>query len=268
MPSGIWTRRVYRLRFPENSLRGSTLSQVFHIPFSSIQRMKTWFTSEQASLYDQETREDLIFHGFMKMFKSQDPVLRVWEYLEFTENTRTVDVHVELEDVEGQVHQFWILTLTNVAENAAFTLEELEDPFPFDDVFWGCEFFTIEEVIKAVTAWSQKFWTDWHPEVRWEITTDGLGWLKDLIRDALGAEMSGLPPGVSEHLSDFSRSRLYLIENLEERHSDLEAWIMSKGQNPILRVAKGLIVQCVPEFVGDLEQVWSVKCSPLVEKDR
>lgn len=218
------------------------------IPFQSFRILRNWRRSEEAGTYTEEWLDEVLIPGFEHHFKSgPDPIISVYDHVDPDEKPLYVDVHFQLRSKDGKTHQPWLLTFIcprgileenkkyeNLQGNGnveTLSLTELESPFPYQDILWECEYFTPEEVVKVMTAWSDQVWPDFHPTFRYGLASeDEFQWIRSLMSQV---DNENLPDDVASLIEQISNSELFIIGSKENLGDDLLVWLAEEGYPPI-----------------------------------
>lgn len=135
------------------------MGDVLYIPFQSIQRLEQLREDPSQLEFMDSFITDVLVPGLRSHMKQRDPVLRVY-VINIDEHPTTVDVHLQLKAKDGEPQQPWVFSFTSDPDNEHVTLEAMTRPFPLEPIFWECEYFDKEEVVKACEGWSERFWPD------------------------------------------------------------------------------------------------------------
>lgn len=246
------------------------MSVVHQIPFRSFKKLRDWRQSEEAASFEDEWLDDVLVPGFKGLFKEEDPVISVFDYAETEEHPLFVDVYFELRDRNGEICQPWLLTFISPsglkAENekyqevgsrkkaSSITLDELTNPFPHEDILWKCDYFTPEETLKAVDAWSQKMWPDFSASFRYGLASEEeFQWIRKLLDQVQTKE---LPDEVLTLIEQVSNSELFIIGSKEDLGQEFLDWLDSKGYIPIPIGSDELAVNLPHEAKEEIQEKW------------
>lgn len=256
-----------------------------NVAFQSLRRLKEWRETSDAKGFEDEWINNVLMPGMEKHFKKGNPTIRVCDHIEMTEETQYVDVHFELEGADGVMYQPWLLSFVTPQHVATeeetclnygmevpnyHHLPEIPSPFPPYDIVWECDHFTPETVVEAMEAWSAACWPDFHPTFRYEAADDGMGWLKEVIRDALDAgELEELPQESRIKLEGFTDSKPHLIGPPEHLSLEVVQWLEASGYGPMYETTEGVIIQCTPQFSDLVQKTWSgISCEPAFRSNK
>lgn len=151
------------------------------VAFESLSTLRQWKPEETLShsFFELTLKPGLEHH-----FKNPTKPVRVWA--EFYEDV--ADVHFELNDEEDSF-QPWILSFcltpchsVTDQESNSISFEEGGSPLIDHMFYWPCDTWTQEEVLKALDAWAECFWTDWDPQFIWDKIPSILDTFKELFQ--------------------------------------------------------------------------------------
>jgi|AntRauTorcE11897_2_1112592.scaffolds.fasta_scaffold00044_60 hypothetical protein len=168
------------------------MNQVMQLPFQSYNRLKRWYeTNLRESNPETEYHNRCLriyYEGMKHWFENMPASVRVFDY----DNGRQgqyADVQLEI-PVGGQPSQVYLMTLVTprlvsekwkVAGDFGLSeldfgcpIEEVADPFSNPTVIWECPSLTPDEIVKAVQAWSDKFWPDFECDYTFEAVEEGM----------------------------------------------------------------------------------------------
>lgn len=254
-----------------------------NVAFQSLRSLREWRKNSDGSEFEDEWVNNVLMPGMETHFKSEKPVIRVWDHTVMDSNTDYVDVHFELEGIDGVGYQPWLISFITPkrAEEEKqrcrdrameipnyYRLSELPSPFPPSDIVWECDHFTPEIVIEAVEAWCETCWPDFEATFRYEMAEDGMSWLRDVISDALDAgDFECLPEAHEDELKRFKDSEIYLVGPPEHLTKDLLEWLAMNGHDPLYETTDGIIIQCLPSFPSSLQEKWpQISCKLAFQK--